>query len=579
MDRIYEIIETIGYTNLIYIVAGIIVFIIICMLFKELKLKSYKNKIENIEEKMNGIKSLPLQYRLGRVHSISKNMPEILPRYEEFLDEFQRIVSFQKNELAVAINEVDELVFYKKTRKVSKRIKNIIVLLNQYENDSKKLLQSMEEITEVENIQRVEIIKIKEIYRQHIDVFEKMRYKVEDYVPDIIHYFDEIDDGFVHLESLMNNQRFQEASDSTENIKNKVEWLGSILEDLPNYVVLVRKIIPQKINDSQKIIDTMKSENYSLDKLDVLPRLDVIKGDLDESIKKVKSLTFDGLDECLKKIFDDIEALNLELNTEIASYQQFKDVMKNAYNYVTQMYSEYKTCMSSYSKMKDYFVLDDYNIDIENHFNDLEMIVKDMNELEAVIKTNDFGYTKTLAKLSDIRTRTQSHSQFIKDFNHQKEELYIKKQRADDELENINIVLLEIKSQIKNKHLPMINDSYKDFIADARKLSLEILEYKQQKPVDLNILSKKVDEARDIIYKLYDNVNNLIKTVNMVEEAIVFGNRYRYDFLEVNTELTKAEVLFRNGEYTKALTTVVDIIEKIKPGSYEELIKKSEKKS
>ncbi|MFR2723167.1 MAG: hypothetical protein ACLTAY_16650 [Thomasclavelia ramosa] len=50
-------------------------------------------------------------------------------------------------------------------------------------------------------------------------------------------------------------------------------------------------------------------------------------------------------------------------------------------------------------------------------------------------------------------------------------------------------------------------------------------------------------------------------------------------FLEVNTELTKAELLFRNGEYTKALTTAVDIIEKINPGSYEMLINKNSAKS
>ena len=62
----------------------------------------------------------------------------------------------------------------------------------------------------------------------------------------------------------------------------------------------------------------------------------------------------------------------------------------------------------------------------------------------------------------------------------------------------------------------------------------------------------------------------------MVEEAIVYGNRYRSSFLEVNTELTKTEVLFRNGEYTKALTTAVDIIEKLNPGSYEELIRNSQ---
>ena len=64
-----------------------------------------------------------------------------------------------------------------------------------------------------------------------------------------------------------------------------------------------------------------------------------------------------------------------------------------------------------------------------------------------------------------------------------------------------------------------------------------------------------------------------------MKKLLFFGNRYRSTFLEVNTELTKAEVLFRNGEYTKALSTAVDIIEKIQPGSYENLIQKTSEKS
>ena len=120
---------------------------------------------------------------------------------------------------------------------------------------------------------------------------------------------------------------------------------------------------------------------------------------------------------------------------------------------------------------------------------------------------------------------------------------------------------------------------YKDYIQDSYDKAAQIQAYRQNRPVELSELSKRVDGARDVIYKLYDNVHNLIVTAEMVEEAIVFGNRYRSTFLEVNTELTKAEVLFRNGEYTKALSTAVDIIEKIQPGSYEELIKKSSEKS
>ena len=76
-----------------------------------------------------------------------------------------------------------------------------------------------------------------------------------------------------------------------------------------------------------------------------------------------------------------------------------------------------------------------------------------------------------------------------------------------------------------------------------------------------------------MIYKLYDNVHNMIVTAGMVEDAIVYANRYRSMFLEVNTELTKAEVLFRNGEYIMHLLIALDILERTQPGKYEELIK------
>lgn len=575
MEKIYEIIEMLTVKQWIYVGVGLIALLMLYIVLRYLRLKSYKRKVEDIDRKINGIKSLPLQYRLGRVHSISKNMPEVAPKYQEFLEEFQRISNFEKNVLSLKMNEADEKVYYGKTRKVGKMIIELYRLLDQYEADSKSLLKRIEEITEVENIQRVEIIRIKEIYRTAIDDFEKIRYKVEDYIPDMSKHFDEVDDNFVILEELMNNQRFDEAGELTDTIKDKVDWLTLILKDLANYVVLVRKVIPAKISDINKSIAHMKEEGFSIEKLDVLSKVEQLSEQLDICSSKVKKLEFKGIDEELKIILEDIENLNLKINTEISSHEQFKEVWKNVYNYVTQMYSEYKACMNDYLKMKDYFILDKYGIEIQNHFNDFENIVKDMNELENIIKTKDFSYTETLSKIGEIRSQTLEHSAYIKDFTNIKEELYIKQNRANDELENVNTALLEIKAQIKNKHLPNINESYKDFIVNARTLSNEIIEYKKQKPIDLDILSQKVNEARDIVYKLYDNVHNLITTVEMVEEAIVYGNRYRHDFLEVNTELTKAEVLFRNGDYTKALSIAVDIIEKIKPGCYEELIKKS----
>ena len=59
----------------------------------------------------------------------------------------------------------------------------------------------------------------------------------------------------------------------------------------------------------------------------------------------------------------------------------------------------------------------------------------------------------------------------------------------------------------------------------------------------------------------------------MVENAIVYANKYRSTSPELDSELTRAEISFRNGEYTYALKTAIYAIERFKPGTqYEELI-------
>ena len=57
-------------------------------------------------------------------------------------------------------------------------------------------------ITEIENIQRLEIIKVKEKYRATNDNYAQIRFKVEDYVPKVQDVFHDIDERFVELENL-----------------------------------------------------------------------------------------------------------------------------------------------------------------------------------------------------------------------------------------------------------------------------------------------------------------------------------------------------------------------------------------
>lgn len=579
MDKIMEIIEKIGTRNLIFAGIGLVVLIVFLFVYRGLRIRKYRKLIVDVENKMNAVKSLPLQYRLGRVQSISKNMPEVSELYEQYAQEFERICEYQKNELGILVNEVDEQLFYGKLRKVSKKMKQLDEMLIVYEKDSQELLEKIEKITEIENVQRIEIIRVKEMYRETIDHFESIRFKVEEFVPNLLDIFNEIDDSFVKLEGMMNNQLFEDAKEFTKDIEAKVIWVNQRLEDLPSYIAVVRQYMPKKVAHIQGLIQIMTEEKFSLNQLDAYNRLNMIQTTLEESIGHIKKLELDNIGEVLQNLSDAIDSLIQDLEGEKRSFDEFKEKWDASYTLITEIYDQYKQVMIDYNRMRSLYVIDDLDIVIDEKFQEFDALLRESYDLEAEMVKGNFSYSQMIVKVETMKDNAAVHQSYLNDFFVLRDHLYLQEQRAVDELENINIVLLEIKSEIKNKHLPMINESYKDYIQDSYDKAAQIQAYRQNRPVELSELSKRVDGARDVIYKLYDNVHNLIVTAEMVEEAIVFGNRYRSTFLEVNTELTKVEVLFRNGEYTKALSTAVDIIEKIQPGSYEELIKKSSEKS
>ncbi len=56
-------------------------------------------------------------------------------------------------------------------------------MTQRYDHDAKDLLTRIEKVTEIENIQRVEIIRVKGKYREVGNEYEKIRVKVEEFVP------------------------------------------------------------------------------------------------------------------------------------------------------------------------------------------------------------------------------------------------------------------------------------------------------------------------------------------------------------------------------------------------------------
>ena len=149
--------------------------------------------------------------------------------------------------------------------------------------------------------------------------------------------------------------------------------------------------------------------------------------------------------------------------------------------------------------------------------------------------------------------------------------------RIRKELVKLQIIMNQMTVKIRKYKLPNISDTFREDMDQADHYIEQLTGLLEQTPINIQVVSSILQEALDFIYKLYNNVNNVVGTVVMVENTIVFGNRYRSTYADIDSELTRSELCFRNGEYTQALTTAIATIEKIHPGNYESMIRENAK--
>jgi septation ring formation regulator len=56
------------------------------------------------------------------------------------------------------------------------------------------------------------------------------------------------------------------------------------------------------------------------------------------------------------------------------------------------------------------------------------------------------------------------------------------------------------------------------------------------------------------------------------EKSIVYGNRYRSTYEDVDKSLTLSEQLFYKGEYKKSFELTINVLNKLEPGIYNKII-------
>ena len=202
------------------------------------------------------------------------------------------------------------------------------------------------------------------------------------------------------------------------------------------------------------------------------------------------------------------------------------------------------------SEIVSYKNIDVYDKEIEIS---LEKINKDYKILVDQGKMKTFAYSKLVDELDGLSLKL---SRLQDDLDYQLRSITSMKDdetRAREQLNTIEDLLKKSKYRLKDYKIPVIPSSYYIELTEAQDAIREIVKELDKKPIVIKILNIRVDTARDLVFKIYNKTNDMIKIVDMAEKMIVYGNRYRSSYEEIDIALTKAEELFRRGKYKESL--------------------------
>lgn len=550
------------------IIAGLLLLavIIVLVIVNNTKKTNIKKSIDDLNVRFNSVKTIPLAFKLSKAQAMAKRNDETATEVKEYYEKYEE-AQRHIDSIADMLENIEDSFACRNYKSCKEALQIISENIDDSEKEVRDIDKFLEKFSKKENDQRESSARLKEDFRELKLYINKNKVALS-----IAN--DGIDKKIQHIENLFSkSEEFMYVSDY---ISSK-ECLDQISEDIASIRICLDSI-PTLITDSKGVLPTMVDEvnrQYALLRqrgaytihLDIEKKLENIKKGISENIKVLTDGEIGGVKENNEALKAELNEILENIKAEGEAYNGVKTVSDDIANKLNELKSLHNYVSVAYKKDSKRFGIEDLTAYLKEKEKSIDKYQADIIELNQDIVTNDSPSTLLLDRGNKILEAISEDAKSLMEYKAIFDKNTTVELRAKTQLMKLQVVLNEVEVKVLEYHLPTIADSYNDDLASGRVKIAKIKEQLAMVPIDIDELNTTLDDAIDFIYKFYNNVNNIVGMAIMVENAIVFGNKYRSTYPEVERDLSKAEFSYLNGEYTKALTMAISCMERLFPNS------------
>ena len=555
-----------------FILVSILLVFLIVYFTRKILDNSYRKKISDLEVKKNLVASTPVLLELSKVEPIIKN-DKMEEKYNNWHDKF---ISLKENELVQIDDMIIDLDMYIEKgdyKTCTYRIAKTEMEIYKAKEIAETILEEVKEITLSEEKYRSIVTKLKAKYRRLTNEFNNHKELYDDMQEAVALQLENIEKRFLDFEKVMDKNEYTEVVHIVKALDAMIDHMGIVVEEVPDLLLMSRQIIPNRMKEIKSIADDMVKEGYPLEYLNIDYNIEESKKNINTILDKVKVL---NLEDCmfeLKTMLEYLDSLFVDFEKERLSRKVYEEIekdfskkLKNTNKVVDDIYNQLED-------IKNMYDLDEDDIDIIHDVKKTLIVINDdYKKLIAKEKASSTPYSMLHREIDALTKRLKTMEEDLDVALKSLGNMHDDEERAREQLEEIKDFLKQCKEKMRTYKLPVITDNYFVELSEANEAIEEIIKELERKPIVIKTLNTRVDTARDLVLKLYNTTNEMIKTAKLAEMAIVYGNRYRSFYDEVDMGLLDAEDFFAKGDYKGALDISIKSTSIVEKDIYQKLL-------
>ena len=555
-----------------YIIVGLIIIIAVLVLVNRSKKKKYNAELTDLEREKNLIISAQILAELNKVESLINN-DVLREKFNNWQERFNKIKNHDLPKVTDSLIKLEEYFAKKEYDKLKDGITNTELEITYLKTKTNFLLDEIKEITSSEERNREAIIKLKAEYREIKSKYDNNRADYEMVQKPLELQFENVDKLFQTFELAMDQNAYTEVGKIVKAIGSTVGNLKEVIEEAPVIVMLGKNAIPKKIEDIVEISEKMTKEGYNIDYLNISHNVTETNKKISDIFQRLNVLNIEDSVFELKTMLDYFDSLYFDFDKEKTSRKLFEGYIRSILLKLTKLEKISNDIYRKLDDIKYSYDLDDNEVAIiEGIRAELIDVRSSYDRTISMHRNHTFAFSRLNKEMEIINNRLSKTEEKLEITLKTLSSLKDDELRAREQLDEIKDILNKAKNKSRSYKLPIIPKNYFIEMSEAQMSINEMIKELEKRPISIKTLNMRVDTARDLVLKVYNTINETVKTAKMAEQAIVYGNRYRPVNKDVDFGLSKAESLFEKGNFKSSLEQSIIAINIVEPGIHERLM-------